>query len=485
MTVASNNSRQAYTGNGATTVYAFSYPFLAATDLQVYVAGVLKTLTTDYTVSGTAPYPSGANVTFLSAPANGAAILIVRVVPYTQTLDIVENDPLPAASLEQRLDANVMMTQQIYEIIQRCIQIPVTDIVGTTTTIPVAATRASTTLGFDSVGNVATGSITSTLVAAAMIPVVQAATLALARTAMGVQAAGSYAASGANSDITSLTGLTTALSLPQDFRLTLTTAVPVTTADVTGATTIFCTPYRGNIIALYNGATWQNYTSAEFSLALGSLTSNKPYDVFCYANSGVPTLEFLAWTSDTARATALAYQNGILVKSGTPTRRYLGTFYTTSTTQTEDSLVKRFLWNYYNRVARPMTRRESTASWTYTTATVRQANANTANQLDFVRGVDEDAVTANLVVYAQQGAANNFASGLGLDSITAINAGQGSMGFSGNPPGTACYAGFPGLGRHYLAWLETSVASSTTTWSGNITAAGTTVYSGLSGVVLA
>jgi hypothetical protein len=139
-----------------------------------------------------------------------------------------------------------------------------------------------------------------------------------------------------------------------DFRLTLTTAVPVTTSDVTGATTIYCTPFNGNSIALYDGTNWNLRQSAEFSIALGTLTSGKPYDVFCYDNSGTPTLELLAWTNDTTRATALTRQDGILCKSGALTRRYLGSFYTTSTTTTEDSFVKRYLFNYYNRVEKPL-----------------------------------------------------------------------------------------------------------------------------------
>lgn len=116
-------------------------------------------------------------------------------------------------------------------------------------------------------------------------------------------------------------------SIVNGFRLTLTTGVAVTTSDVIGATTIYCTPFGGNKISLYDGAVWRNYSSSEFSLALGVLTNKKPYDVFCYANLGVPTLEFLVWTNDTTRATALTLQDGVLVKTGAATRRYLGTFY--------------------------------------------------------------------------------------------------------------------------------------------------------------
>lgn len=263
------------------------------------------------------------------------------------------------------------------------------------------------------------------------------------------------------------------VSAAQDFRLTLTTATPVTTADVAGATTVYCTPYKGRVIALWNGAAWQNYTSNEFSIALGTLTSGKPYDVFCYQNAGVPTLELgTAWTNDTTRAVALAYQNGILVKSGDATRRYLGTFYTTATTTTEDSVANRYLYNYYNKASRQMKRRETTASWVYTTATIRQANGSTANQLNFIVGVSEDVVRADLIVAVNNtNAAVYIAAGIGLDSTTtpaadAIMTGVTTSGAGYGMTMPASYSGVPSAGRHFLTWLEYSAATGTTTWTG-------------------
>ncbi len=275
-------------------------------------------------------------------------------------------------------------------------------------------------------------------------------------------------------------------SYSQDFRLTLTSGTPVTISNVSSAMTIYCTPYKGNSISLYNGSTWDSFNSAQFSLALGTLTSGLPYDIFCYSNSGVPTLEFLAWTDDVTRATALAYQDGILVKSGSPTRRYMGTFYTTSTTTTEDSQTKRYLWNYYNRVYRDFLRQESTASWTYTTATVRQANANTANQIEFVRGVSEDAIDVTLNVSMEASSTSDNSFGLGLDTTTSINIGQGSGGDLVNQTENraALYYGLPSAGRHYIAWLEAALGA-TTTWYGQLTIGGGTTVSGLNGGILA
>ncbi|MDO8632354.1 MAG: hypothetical protein Q7R41_17870, partial [Phycisphaerales bacterium] len=90
------------------------------------------------------------------------------------------------------------------------------------------------------------------------------------------------------------------------FRCSLTTAVPVTTADVTAAGTLYFVPYVGNRIALYDASGNATiYTSPEISIAVPAATSQL-YDVFVYANaSGAPALELLAWTNDTTRATAI------------------------------------------------------------------------------------------------------------------------------------------------------------------------------------
>lgn len=275
----------------------------------------------------------------------------------------------------------------------------------------------------------------------------------------------------------------------QGFRLTLTSGTPVTTNDVTGATTIYCTPYTSNTITLFDGTNWNIRTSNEISLALGTLTAALPYDVFCYDNANVPTLEFTAWSNSTTRATALVYQDGVLVKSGATTRRYLGTFYTTATTTTEDSQAKRFLWNYYHRKERSLLRRESTASWTYTLATLRQANNSTANQVDMVIGVNEDAVRVNLNVLLNN--ANNIiaAVALALDGTSTI-IGQGGTGNVNAAPAStidhlhSSYTGYVGIGRHFITWCESSQAAGTTTWYGNNTSIGVQNYSGLSGAVI-
>jgi hypothetical protein len=267
-------------------------------------------------------------------------------------------------------------------------------------------------------------------------------------------------------------------------RLTLTTGVPVTTSDVTGATTIYFTPYKGNRVALYDGsAFWDVLAFSELSIAVPAVASTV-YDVFVYNNAGTPTLELTAWSSDTARATALTTQDGVYVKTGATTRRYLGTFRTTGVAgQVEDSTAFRYLWNYYNRVQRSMNVLATVINWTYTTATWRQANASSVNQLDFVIGVSEDAVKAN--VRSSAGNTNTGVTlnvGVGLDSTTAVSAlctfdRMDTAVANFRFPLEASWIGWPGIGRHFLAWLEQSVATGTTTWLGSTAV----VQSGISG----
>lgn len=258
-----------------------------------------------------------------------------------------------------------------------------------------------------------------------------------------------------------------------EFRLTLTSGVPVTTTDVTAATTLYVTPYKGNEMALYNGSAWRLLSSSELTIPLSGLTSGKPYDIFAHIVSNAIAIDTpLVWTNDSTRATALIKQDGVYVKSGDPTDRYLGTIYTTGTGTTEDSNANRYVYNYYNAVPRSMTVSDATATWSYNTATYRQANANTANQLNFMQGVSESSVSAWVNGRSSDSTANNRAAlgGIGLNSTTTPSGMTYSVNLSGNAviiSGSAMgYAGIPPVGRNFLAWLEQGPGSGTITWYG-------------------
>lgn len=270
-------------------------------------------------------------------------------------------------------------------------------------------------------------------------------------------------------------------------RATFTTGVPVTTSDVTAAETVYFTPYKGNRIGLYDGTNWELHTFAELSIDIPDATQMQ--DMYIYSNSGTPTIELTTWTNDTTRATAITLQNGVYSKTGALTRRYVAAFYSTTAGngQSEDSVAKRYLSNYYNRVLRPMRVVEGTNTWTYSTAAFQQTNAAAANQLDFVVGVREDIVKAQAIGISSSATADlTTATGIGLDSTT-VNSAQ-ILGSRSTPGGGASniastiaeYEETIAVGKHLLVWLEYA-SGATVTWYGDN--GGSIIQSGITGEI--
>ena len=202
-------------------------------------------------------------------------------------------------------------------------------------------------------------------------------------------------------------------------RLTLESNVPVSTTDQASKATIYYTPYNGDRISLYDGTNWATYTFSQLSLALGTLSSGFNYDVFVYNNAGTLTLETAVWTNDTIRATSLTLTNGIYLKTGALTRRYLGTFRTTSTTATEDSLAKRYVWNFNNKVLRSLyVGLYIGLNHTYNGNAREWNNGTNVTRLQFITGIDGETFIANGVASITSGgfACNAY---FGVDSTTA------------------------------------------------------------------
>lgn len=254
-----------------------------------------------------------------------------------------------------------------------------------------------------------------------------------------------------------------------DGRLTLASGTPVATADQTAKTTLYYTPYVGDKIALYSGSAWSVSSFTQLSIPVPATTDTN-YDVFVYDSSGAATLELTAWTNNTTRATSLTAQDGVLVKSGAITRRYVGTIRTTGVSgQCEDSASKRFCWNYYNRVVRGLRRQETASSWTYNSATWRQANANTANQVEIVCGYSEDEMQVN-VLTSSTGSGYAFVQVAEDSTSSPTTSGyyQGGGGASGNEwfVFSAALSLVPSVGYHYYAWIERTNSVQVTFWGG-------------------
>lgn len=226
MTVASSTSRSDYTGNGVTTAFTGSFRILDQTHITVYrtqiSTGVITTLalTTDYTVSGVGG--TSFTVTCLVAPTSDQRISILRNVPLTQASSYPTNDVFPSTTTETALDKLTMLVQQLSEAQGRALSLGPTT-TGVSTDLPTPA--ANQLVGWDATGTalINYSGAGSTIISTAMTPVVQAASLAAGRAALGSTTVGdavfvaasaaaarsamSAAVSGANSDITSLSAL--------------------------------------------------------------------------------------------------------------------------------------------------------------------------------------------------------------------------------------------------------------------------------------
>ena len=162
------------------------------------------------------------------------------------------------------------------------------------------------------------------------------------------------------------------------------------------------------------------------------------------------------------------------MKSGFTTFRYLGTGRTTGVSgQCEDSDLKRFLWNYYNRVESSLVFTESAAnSWSYTTPTWRQANANSAAKVEVVIGLVEDTIDLTVLSSVFSASAAPYALiGIGEDTTSAPHADchrEGGGYIASVWLNFASYlTTYPSsIGYHYYAWLEYASASTITFFAG-------------------
>lgn len=273
----------------------------------------------------------------------------------------------------------------------------------------------------------------------------------------------------------------------EDVRLTLEAGVPVSSADQSAKTTLYCT---AGSVKLWTGSAWQVYDRAELSASLSALTANGVYAVYEYLNSGVPALEFEAWSSATARATNIAKDTatGIYHKFGDKTRIHRGDIWINSTGgQCEDTVAFRGVWNRYNRRPRTVKAVDTTDNWSYTTASWRSQNGSTTLGVGQVKVMSGAADTfASLTNIAAHNTSHNNvggAVGIGINSSTANSASTNtrwtgaSTGFGGAPRAT--YAGNLAERGNSIYPIEYGCASSSNFFGDN----GSIDQSGLVGEV--
>jgi hypothetical protein len=157
-------NRAELNGDASATVFIFrsggtNIPVTDESHIKVYVNGVLKTITTHYTVAIVSKL---ATVTFTSGnePGTGTGnVIFLREVPFKQETDLANNSQLEAESLESQLDLIVNQAQQLNDKTSRDIRLSDT-LIGTdsteaqTTLNKTVLERANKSLKFDGSGNI-------------------------------------------------------------------------------------------------------------------------------------------------------------------------------------------------------------------------------------------------------------------------------------------------------------------------------------------
>jgi hypothetical protein len=233
-------------------------------------------------------------------------------------------------------------------------------------------------------------------------------------------------------------------------------------ADTLGVTdndsaTIGYAPFTSNLVPFWDGSMWDYKVIADAGISASvAALANGVYDV---SLTSAGALSLVAWTNTTTRATALTYRNGI-GQIGANT--WLGTIYVVSGLVSE-RIALRGVWNAYNRILRPLLKTESSAGWTYNSATWRQWNNSATNRVQVVCGY---ATTIELTLTSRVSLSAGIGLfGIGLDSTVSPTVYSASS-VTAEVDLVVKHVGFLSAGFHYLQALE-AVSGGTVTYRGS------------------
>ncbi len=165
ISLSDNSPRVNYTVNEGATQSTFTVPFefFDDDDLNVYVDGTKKTLTTHYTTSddsgdsqahtsGTTGFVQMTTGNAVTGASGGSSVVITRDIDLDRTTDFPTSGPFDVATLNTELDRMIAIAADIDDAANRALILSDFDTTASLI-LPDVSTRASKQLGFDSNGN--------------------------------------------------------------------------------------------------------------------------------------------------------------------------------------------------------------------------------------------------------------------------------------------------------------------------------------------
>jgi hypothetical protein len=155
--IAENVPRISYSvAQGVTqTSFAVPFEFFDDSDLNVYVDGTLKTITTNYTVSGGSG-TTGTVTMSVTGGTGGSTVILTRDIPLDRTTDFPTSGAFQVAALNTELDRLVAIQADLQDDVNRSLRLTDYD-VSVSLVLPDVTTRKGKTLAF----NESTGAVES------------------------------------------------------------------------------------------------------------------------------------------------------------------------------------------------------------------------------------------------------------------------------------------------------------------------------------
>ena len=159
MTISTTIIKNSYSGNGSTTAFTYNFKITAETEIQVIVktnatgaesVRSIGTGSTNYSVSGVGN--NSGTVTFVTAPTSSETVVLRRSTAQTQAMDLIDNDPMSADTIETAHDKSIAIAQELQEQIDRSLKFSRANTMTSTEFITSATDRANKVLAFDSSG---------------------------------------------------------------------------------------------------------------------------------------------------------------------------------------------------------------------------------------------------------------------------------------------------------------------------------------------
>jgi len=162
MTISTTIIKNSYSGDGSVVAFTYAFKITDEDFIEVIVktnatgaesVRAIGTGSTNYAVTGVGE-AAGGTVTFVTAPLSTETVVLRRSTTQTQALDLIENDNLPANSLENAFDKNLSIIQELQEQLDRSIKLSRANTITSTEFTVSATDRASKVLAFDSSGEI-------------------------------------------------------------------------------------------------------------------------------------------------------------------------------------------------------------------------------------------------------------------------------------------------------------------------------------------